>query len=217
MRFKAFEKAISEINKQSLPGLEAQLKMAPSFRKKLMEQYKEDRKTAKLAAVLALFYPSNKGDTLLVLILRKSYKGVHSAQIGFPGGKPEPEDTSLKATALRETWEEIGVPSNKITVLRELSSIYIPPSNFQVYPFLGVAHAPLTFALQASEVDAVLEVSLADFMNDNSEVVSDVLSAEGLSYEVPAFTLNNHIVWGATAMMLMEIKTMLNKIFKKIA
>ena len=217
MRFKAFEKAISEINKQSLPGLEAQLKMAPSFRKKLMEQYKEDRKTAKLAAVLALFYPSNKGDTLLVLILRKSYKGVHSAQIGFPGGKPEPEDTSLKATALRETWEEIGVPSNKITVLRELSSIYIPPSNFQVYPFLGVAHEPLTFTLQASEVDAILEVSLADFMNDSSEVVSDVLSAEGLSYEVPAFTLNNHIVWGATAMMLMEIKTMLNKIFKKIA
>ena len=73
MRFKAFEKAISEINKQSLTGLEVQLKMAPSFRKKMIEQYKEDCKTAKLAAVLALFYPSNKGDTLLVLILWMKY------------------------------------------------------------------------------------------------------------------------------------------------
>ena len=217
MRFKAFEKAISEINKQSLPGLEAQLKMAPWFRKKLMEQYKEDRKTAKLAAVLALFYPSNEGDTLLVLILRKSYKGVHSAQIGFPGGKPELEDASLKDTALRETWEEIGVPSNKITVLRELTSIYIPPSNFQVSPFLGISKDLLRFTLQASEVDAVLEVSLTDFLNDSFEVTSEVEIASGSSTEVPAFNLNNHIVWGATAMMLMEIKTMLNKIFKKIA
>ena len=217
MRFKAFEKAISKLNTLNLPGVEVQLKMAPPFREQLIERYKEERKTAKPAAVLALFYPSNQGDTLLVLILRKSYKGVHSAQIGFPGGKPESEDASMEATALRETWEEIGISSEKISVLRELTSTYIPPSNFLVYPFLGIAQEPLTFTLQASEVDDVLEVSLTDFLNDDYEVISEIIAAEGVTYKVPAFMLNDHVVWGATAMMLIEIKSMLNLILKKIA
>ncbi|MDB2493108.1 CoA pyrophosphatase [Flavobacteriaceae bacterium] len=215
MRFKAFEKTIQEINKLSLPGLDIQLQMAPPFREQLLERYKEERKSAKLAAVLALFYPSSEGETRMVLIVRKSYKGVHSAQVGFPGGKPEPEDCSKEATALRETFEEIGVSSDKITVLRELSSLYIPPSNFLVAPFLGIAESPLTFTLQASEVETILEVPLTEFLNKKSEVFSEVLTAEGSIYNVPAFKLSGRIVWGATAMMLIEIKTMINQVLKK--
>ena len=215
MRFIAFEKVIPQINKLSLPGLETQLKMAPSFRENLLERFKEAQKSAKLAAVLALFYPSGTGETNLVLILRKVYKGIHSAQVGFPGGKPEIDDASLLDTALRETWEEIGVSSDKITVLRELSSLYIPPSNFLVSPFLGIAERPLTFTLQTSEVDAILEVPLTEFLNNKSEIFSEVLVAEGSTYDVPAFKLNGRIVWGATAMMLIEIKTMINQVLKK--
>ena len=215
MRFKAFEKTIQEINKLSLPGLDIQLQMAPPFREQLLERYKEERKYAKLAAVLALFYPSVEGETRMVLIFRKSYKGVHSAQVGFPGGKPEPEDCSKEATALRETFEEIGVSSDKITVLRELSSLYIPPSNFLVAPFLGIAESPLTFTLQESEVETILEVPLTEFLNKKSEVFSEVLTAEGSIYNVPAFKLSGRIVWGATAMMLIEIKTMINQVLKK--
>ena len=215
MRFKAFEKTIQEINKLSLPGLDIQLQMAPPFREQLLERYKEERKSAKLAAVLALLYPSSEGETRMVLIVRKSYKGVHSAQVGFPGGKPEPEDCSKEATALRETFEEIGVSSDKITVLRELSSLYIPPSNFLVAPFLGIAESPLTFTLQESEVETILEVPLTEFLNKKSEVFSEVLTAEGSIYNVPAFKLSGRIVWGATAMMLIEIKTMINQVLKK--
>jgi 8-oxo-dGTP pyrophosphatase MutT (NUDIX family) len=189
--------------------------MAPPFREQLLERYKEERKSAKLAAVLALFYPSIEGETRMVLIVRKSYKGVHSAQVGFPGGKPEPEDCSKEATALRETFEEIGVSSDKITVLRELSSLYIPPSNFLVAPFLGIAESPLTFTLQESEVETILEVPLTEFLNKKSEVFSEVLTAEGSIYNVPAFKLSGRIVWGATAMMLIEIKTMINQVLKK--
>ena len=215
MRFKAFEKTIQELNTLSLPGIEAQLKMAPPFREQLLNRFKEERKYAKPAAVLALFYPSKEDETLMVLILRNSYKGVHSAQVGFPGGKPEPEDVSMEATALRETFEEIGVSSEKITVLRELSSIYIPPSNFLVFPFLGISKIPLIFTLQESEVDYILEVPLMEFLNNKSEGFSEVLVSEGVTYEVPAFKLNGHIVWGATAMMLIEIKTMINQVLKK--
>jgi len=215
MRFKAFEKTIQVINKLGLPGLETLLKMAPPFRDHLLERFKDERKSAKPAAVLALFYPSTKGETLLLLIVRKSYRGVHSAQVGFPGGKPEPEDCSKEATALRETFEEIGVSSDKITVLRELSSLYIPPSNFLVAPFLGIAESPLTFTLQESEVETILEVPLTEFLNKKSEVFSEVLTAEGSIYNVPAFKLSGRIVWGATAMMLIEIKTMINQVLKK--
>jgi len=215
MRFIAFEKVIPQINKLSLPGLETQLKMAPSFRENLLERFKEAQKSAKLAAVLALFYPSGTGETNLVLILRKVYKGIHSAQVGFPGGKPEIDDASLLDTALRETWEEIGVSSDKITVLRELTPIYIPPSNFQVHPFIGISNKQLKFKLQVSEVDAVIEVPLSDFLNDDYEVTSKILDANGTTHSVPAFKLKGQIVWGATAMVLVEIKTMLNLVLKK--
>ena len=75
---------------------------------------------------------------MLALILRKTYKGVHSAQIGFPGGKLEATDGSLRDTALRETEEEIGVKQNKVVVLKKLTEVYIPPSNFLVQPFIGL-------------------------------------------------------------------------------
>jgi hypothetical protein len=74
---------------------------------------------------------------------------------------------------------------------------------------------PLTFTLQESEVDAILEVSLTELLDDKSEVYSEVLVSEGVTFEVPAFKLKDHIVWGATAMMLIEIKSMLNQILKK--
>lgn len=215
MRFKSFEKVIPEINKLSLPGHEMQLKMAPPFRKKLIARFKESRKSAKLAAVLSLFYPSDTGETNLVLILRKVYRGVHSAQVGFPGGKPELEDASLKDTAVRETWEEIGVSPKNILVLREVTPIYIPPSNFQVHPFIAISKIPLDFILQESEVDDIVEVSLLDLLNDDSEITTDILDSNGSKCSVPAFKLNGHIVWGATAMILIEIKTMLNLVLKK--
>lgn len=215
MRFKSFEKVIPEINKLSLPGQEVLLKMAPPFRKKLIARFKESRKSAKLAAVLSLFYPSDTGETNLVLILRKVYRGVHSAQVGFPGGKPELEDASLKDTAVRETWEEIGVSPKNILVLREVTPIYIPPSNFQVHPFIAISKIPLDFILQESEVDDIIEVSLLDLLNDDSEITTEIIDLNGSKCSVPAFKLNGHIVWGATAMILIEIKTMLNLVLKK--
>jgi len=71
------------------------------------------------------------------LILRTSYNGIHSSQIAFPGGKVEPEDVDLKQTAIRETHEEIDVHPNTINVVRAFTEVYIPPSNYMVYPFFG--------------------------------------------------------------------------------
>ena len=130
MDFSEFEKRIVKVKKMDLPGEAIQFKMAPVERLKELKEQARLKQNARKAGVMALFYPSKANETHLILILRKTYKGVHSAQVGFPGGKIEPEDDSLEEAALRETEEEVGVSRKVITVLKELTEIYIPPSNF---------------------------------------------------------------------------------------
>ena len=92
MQFNTFLESVVKIKHLNLFGEESHAKMSPPYRLELAVKMKEKVKTAKTAAVLALFYPSETNETYLVLILRKTYKGVHSAQVGFPGGKYEDED-----------------------------------------------------------------------------------------------------------------------------
>jgi 8-oxo-dGTP pyrophosphatase MutT (NUDIX family) len=195
-----------------LPGENAQFKMAPKERIDELKKIANVKKTSKKAGVLALFYPSLSKQTMLALILRKTYKGVHSAQIGFPGGKFEDIDISLKATALRETEEEIGVKGNKVLVLKKLTEVYIPPSNFFVQPFLGYTNKTPNFILQEDEVEELLEVPLKHFMDDTIKSFQYLSTSYANKIEVPVFNLNNQRVWGATAMMLSEIREMLKQL-----
>lgn len=212
MNFDVFLKSIVNIKHLPLIGEEAHAKLSPPFRLKLAEKYKKKQKSANVAGVMALFYPDVNNQTHLALILRKTYKGVHSAQVGFPGGKYEEEDDSLIETALRETEEEIGVKMKSIDVIKVLSPLYIPPSNFMVHPFLGVAKKPLTFVKQDDEVEAIIEVKLSDIINDETIINTKVTTSYTVEVETPAFLLNGHIVWGATAMMLSEIKVLLKQV-----
>lgn len=209
MNFDAFLNSISKIENIELPAQASQFKMAPPFRKELIKRQEEHIRNAKMAAVLAMFYPDKNSCTHIALILRKTYKGVHSAQVGFPGGKVEAIDLSLKHTALRETEEEIGVEQDKIKVLKQLTQIYIPPSNYYVQPFIGVCNTTPIFTKQDEEVEDILEVSLLDFINEETVINCVVDTSYSKQIEVPAFQLNGHIVWGATAMMLSEIKDLL--------
>ena len=215
MRFDAFSKIIFSINSYDLPGKEAQLQMAPPFRDVLLKQTSHLIDNAKLAAVIALFYPGKNHNTYLAFILRMPSPDVHSGQIGFPGGKPEAEDLDLQHTALRETMEEIGVQPEAIQIITSLSEVYIPPSNYNVFPFIGITNETLDFKLQISEVESVIEVSLKSLMNPKHQIITTVKTSYGLSVSVPAFNFNGHIVWGATAMILMEIIYLLNLILKK--
>ena len=212
MNFDKFLISISKIKNIPLPAQASQFKMSPPFRMELLDTYKEEMKSASRAGVMALFYPDEEQRTKLVLILRNTYKGVHSAQIGFPGGKFEPQDDSLKETAVRETIEEIGVPIQNIEVLKQLTEVYIPPSNFYVQPFLGVVKSTPTFYKQDNEVEEVIEVLLHHFINDDNVITTPVETSYNIEVEVPAYQLNGHVVWGATAMMLSEIKDLLKNV-----
>ncbi|WP_121665765.1 NUDIX hydrolase [Mesonia aquimarina] len=212
MTFSEFKKSVSKIEKIDRIGEKAHLEMVPEFRHKELERAPLEKANPKQAAVLALFYPDKTEETHLVLILRKTYKGVHSAQIGFPGGRVEKTDKNLEETAIRETFEEIGVRPEQIQILKELTEIYIPPSNFWVQPFLGISENTPDFIRQETEVEEILEIKLTDFLDHSNLITKKLSTSYAQNVSVPAFLLNNHVVWGATAMMLSEIKLMLNKV-----
>ncbi|MCD2260906.1 NUDIX hydrolase [Psychroserpens luteolus] len=211
MNFETFIKSVSKIKNLNLPGETSQFKMSPPFREHLVEENREKMKYAKKAGVMALFYPRREA-TYLILILRKTYRGVHSAQVGFPGGKYEDDDPNLEFTALRETQEEVGVDINTVDVLKAMTPLYIPPSNFTVAPFFGVTSVTPNFVKQDEEVEDLIEVKLTDFLNDNHTKDVSVMTSYERELEVPAFILNGHVVWGATAMMLSELKDLLKMV-----
>jgi len=211
MEFNQFLNIIPKITSSLISGKISHDKMAPAERKKLMEAYNLEKNNPKKAAILMLIYPKNE-KAHLVLILRNSYKGVHSAQIGFPGGKPEPEDDSLQATALRETFEEIGVASEKINIVRSLTEIYIPPSDFLVYPFLGFSTENLNFVPDSREVAGIIEWPIAELLNNKNCILKEMATSYSANIEIPVFKANNHFIWGATAMILCELKDIFTEI-----
>ncbi|MDT0643226.1 CoA pyrophosphatase [Zunongwangia sp. F363] len=212
MEFEIFKSEISKLKKIGLPGEASHHKLAPQMRIEELASIDIASMKPNEAGVMALFYPDVEGEVHLALILRKTYKGVHSNQIGFPGGRVEETDKDLEETALRETQEEIGVPQQDIVVIKKLTELYIPPSNFWVHPFVGILEKTPVLIPQESEVEAIVEVRLEDFMDKRNMVKHRLSTSYAKNIEVPAFRLNGHIVWGATGMMLSELKEMLEQV-----
>ncbi len=208
MIFSDFINQIEELQNKPLGGLPSQFKLAPKLRMQFSQELIQS-KNPKQAAVLALFYPDENNQTRFLLTERASYNGTHSAQISFPGGKIEQTDSNLQETALRETFEEVGIDSNDIKVIRQISDSYIPPSNFLVAPFIGVTNKKPNFKPN-NEVATIIEVLISDLLNDDNLSSVEMETSYMKNVDVPCFKLNNYIVWGATAMMLSEIKDLLN-------
>ena len=211
MDFQDFLHYISKLEHEVLPAEAAHNLMIPPERKQIMKDLNLESKNPRKAAVMMLFYPK-KTQTHLVLIQRNAYPGVHSSQIAFPGGKVELEDETFTHTALRETQEEIGIASDQIQVVRAFTEVYIPPSNFMVYPFLGLSHEELSFTPDPEEVAGIIELPLVHFLDENNVVSQRMDTSYSKAIEVPAFKIQDHYVWGATAMMLSELKETLKKV-----
>ena len=210
MEFESFLSLISKVKNLEPGGTSSQFKMAPNERK-ILSSFNITRRSPKIAAVLALFYPNINNVTCFSLILRPNYKGVHARQISFPGGKFEKFDNSLKETALRETYEEIGIKTKDIQIEKQLTNTFIEPSNFLVSPFLGVINYTPTFSYN-HEVEKVIEVKLLDLLNETSVTSKKISTSYMNNIDVPYYKLNDYTVWGATAMMLSEIKDLLKSI-----
>lgn len=157
--------------------------------------------------MLILFYPY-QGSIHLPLILRPQYDGVHAGQMAFPGGRMERNDESLIRTALREAQEEIGIRLTDVNVLGKLTELFIPPSNFFVLPVIGAIPYRPDFYPDPREVEQVIEVPLDTLLDDT--IVGDTqIDVRGITIDAPFYQIQNHRVWGATAMMIAELLTII--------
>jgi 8-oxo-dGTP pyrophosphatase MutT (NUDIX family) len=182
--------------------------MSPPERRMMTDRIDPAQYNPRRAAVLMLVYPDDQQATL-ALIRRNSYKGVHASQIAFPGGKIEHFDSSPLETALRETDEEIGVLRTSVSVVQPFSEVYIPPSNFCVSPFLGYCPETPVFLPDAREVAGMVALPLWQLLDDRIVESRRMSTSYSTSVEVPAFMVGGNEVWGATAMMLSELKEVL--------
>jgi 8-oxo-dGTP pyrophosphatase MutT (NUDIX family) len=186
-----------------LPGRAAQYRMAPQPRPSGELPYDQPQPDARRGGVLVLFYPQND-QLYLPLILRPTYNGVHSGQVGFPGGGYEAGDADLIQTALREAYEEVGVPPTSLTILGQLSTLYVFPSNYLVYPTVAWMPTRPEFKLDPYEVDQLLEVPLLHLLNPQNRLEEE-WQLRGRVANVPFFAVQGQRIWGATAMMLSEL------------
>jgi 8-oxo-dGTP pyrophosphatase MutT (NUDIX family) len=204
MTFATFQALVPLLQQHPLPALSAHEKVVPEERRRALH-VGGIPENARQAAVLIYLYPIE--DVMhAVFIRRNDYPGVHSGQIAFPGGKVESEDASLWYTALREAHEEVGILPENVTLIKPITSVYIPPSNFQVFPFLAYGHQRPNFVLQIEEVSEILEFPLAHLFEDANLTSMRLTTSYSKSIEVPAFQIENQIIWGATAMMVSELK-----------
>ncbi|MHC0440736.1 NUDIX hydrolase [Flavobacterium sp. 3-210] len=211
MDFQDFLQYVPNLIPVELPATTSHIKMAPEERMQELKNLDLSAKNPRIAAVMMLFYPKN-GETHLVLIVRNAYNGVHSSQIAFPGGKYEISDFDFKDTALRETNEEIGVLPEKIEVVKHFTPMYIPPSNFLVHPYMGIAKEELSFYPDIREVADIIELPLSVFLNDEIIIEATLSTSYAINALVPAFGIQNHVVWGATAMILSELRDVLKSV-----
>lgn len=201
-------KSLQKIFTEPLPGINSQMIMASDIRMKELMFAPENEQTRK-SGVLILLYPKYN-EIFSVLIQRPEYNGVHSGQMAFPGGKYETFDMDLSQTALRETYEEIGVKTEAITLTGALTKLFIPPSNYSVFPYVGFTETTPQFKTDPKEVDGIVEYNINCLLDDSIIKVKNI-NVLNNPIRAPYFDISGNMVWGATAMILSEFKELLKK------
>ncbi len=144
-----------------------------------------------------------RDEPTLLFTRRADHLKQHGGQVAFPGGKREPEDPDLLTTALREAQEEIALTPSKVTLLGRLGDL-ISLHGIRVTPFVGLIPADLPLRPDPGELDVIFEVPLAVFLDDRRSH-TDVITVDGRSLYVPSYRAGEHVIWGLSAMMLVEL------------
>ncbi len=154
------------------------------------------------AAVLVPLYLGADDELHAVFTKRREDLRRHAGEISFPGGRQDDPDEDLRFTALREAEEEIGLPTTDVDLIGALPPVGTFVTNYKIHPFVGLIDAGKTWQLQPSEVEIVLELSLRDLVAgyENKRLVR-----KGVPFRTPTYTVGAHMVWGATARIVLEL------------
>lgn len=197
---------LKNLEPASLPGTKAHQELTP-YRQVPVDTTKIPENARRGAVAVIMGYQD--GQPVVLLTKRTDYKGIHGGQISFPGGKAEESDKGLLYTAMRETQEETGLVLDENECMMPLSGIYIPPSNFYVQPYLFITSRPFELTIN-HEVDYPIIALLGKLMADEALQKTDIRLSDGLVIKnAPCFIYEQHMIWGATAAMLNELKWML--------
>ena len=194
---------IKQALKKKLPGSASHKKMLPPNRS--LKAVTQDQKYLKHSSVLLLLFEDNN-ELFACLIKRPLHMKHHAGQIALPGGRIEEGETALE-TALRETHEEIGISSGKITILGSLSELYVAVSQFLIHPFVGWLNQKPEFRINHDEVEKTIIFPLLRFNNIFEEVELETVTGK---LKVPCIHYHEEVIWGATAMILSEFYDILN-------
>lgn len=151
------------------------------------------------AAVLVPLYEAGDGELRVVLTRRRAEMRRHPGEISFPGGRRDPEDATLRDTALREAEEEIGLAPTDVTVVGALERTSTFVTNYAIHPFVGVLDGERAWRASELEVDAVLEPSLREVRAGRTRTR---VERRGIAFEADAYVFDGELVWGATARIL---------------
>ena len=165
----------------------------------------------KPGGVIILLYEEN-GTIKFPLTKRAEYTGAHSGQVSLPGGKADPGEDAVM-TALRECEEEIGINRKNIQVIGKLSDFFVMPSNFMVTPVVAAMDDTIAFKPDSREVVRILTADLEDILRDDAMKQKEILAAGRFRMNAPHFVIEEEVVWGATAMMINELRVILREMF----
>lgn len=175
----------------------------------LQEQNNPSRPPRSCAVMLALF--QQEGEIYIPCILRPQKSRVHPGQIAFPGGGRETADRNLTDTAIRETWEEIGVSVPESNILGDLTNIFVPPSHSLITPKVAFLENRPNYDIDPNEVDKVIEIPLTHLLNAKNHFEKIVAVQKNQTIRMPAIKTGEFVVWGATARILKEFTLLLQQ------
>ncbi|MAO86536.1 MAG: coenzyme A pyrophosphatase [Candidatus Marinimicrobia bacterium] len=190
----------------NLPGKDEQWRMRVTSDKSY--NFDNTEEDAIQSAVLILLYEEN-GVICFTLTERTQTVEHHRGQISLPGGARE-ADEKLSSTAIRETQEEIGIYADDVDIIGALSPLFVPVTGFIINPFVGIINANFEPQPAPEEVETVISVHVNELLNDDNEL-QEKRNLRGYDMNIPYFLLSGHKVWGATAMILSEFKTVLKE------
>jgi 8-oxo-dGTP pyrophosphatase MutT (NUDIX family) len=210
MRFEELAARLATVPATLPPPAEALMPVFTGAMNARPPEFPRDPSAIRQAAVLVLLFPDDTGDARVVLTERVTRDGHHSGEVSFPGGRADPEDADLAATALREAAEEVALDADAagVRVIGELERFWIPISNYEVTPVLALAERPPALVASPDEVASIVTPRVADFLPDSPfEMVERTIRGWPLRYG--AYQVEGLSVWGATARILSQLGAVL--------